>query len=201
MRRLIALTILATLIAPAAHAAIDPDPDGIGVYFDLNADVYEIAMGPSVPFNAYIIVTNPTGTGIQGYEFSRIITVPPGMEGMFFTLVEIWHGYNDIHPVEPPGLGNDFMISFGTPIPATPTVTLVTWQFMLLAPMIVDFYLGPSSGEFGTNGLLVYESPTGPVPLHVSSGDPALRVATVNGTGVVPVTMTSFGSLKALYRR
>lgn len=200
MRMFITALILAFLAAPNAHAVVDPDPDGIGVYFDLDADVYEITVGPGTPFHAYAILTNPTGSGVRGYEFSCIFSTPPGMEGWLFKLQEIWHGFNEILPVEPPLMGPNFMIGFGTPIPAAPTVKLVTWQFMLLTPMVVDFYMGPSTGEFGTRGLLVYESPAGPVPMHVSSGDPDLKVATVNGTGVVSVTPTSYGSLKALYR-
>ncbi|MEN8007302.1 MAG: hypothetical protein ABFS42_09830 [Candidatus Krumholzibacteriota bacterium] len=204
MRKLLALLFVAglfTLVVPSAHAIVDPDPDGIGVYFDLNADITEIMVPAAVPFYAYAILTNPTGGDIWGYEFSRIFSVPPGMEGMLYMLERIWHGVNDgITPVEPPDLGGNVMAGISPPLPVAPTVILVTWQFMLLTPMVVDCYVGPSTGDFGTTGRLVYETATGPVPMHVSSGDPALKVATVNGTGVVAVETTTFGALKALYR-
>ncbi len=200
MRKLIGILILASFIAPSAQAVVDPDPDGIGIYFDLNADIYQTVVGPSSPFDAYVILTNPTWAEILGYEFSRHISVPPGMEGMVIWLDRTWTGFNELLPVELPDLGDNVMLGMVAPLPTSPAVVLVRWQFMLLTPMVMDFYLGPSNGEFGTNGRLAYESEAGWVPMYVSSGDPGLLVATVNGTGVVPATSTTFGSLKALFR-
>lgn len=200
MKTLKALFILLTIFVSSAQATVDPDPDGIGVYFDAEADIHEIVVPVSVPFFAYVILTNPSAPEIMGYEFSATRAIPAGMETMVFVLDEIWHGYNEILPVEPPEQGGNFMIGWGTPEPTSPATILVTWQIMLLAPLVMDFHIGPSTGDFGTNGQLTYDTPTGPVSMHVSSGAPALPVATVNGSGIVPASSTSFGSLKALFR-
>jgi len=199
MRKLLALLMVAVLVAPAAHAVVDPDPDGIGVYFDLDANITETLATPAVPFNAYVILTNPTWAEIHTISFSFNINVPPGMEGSFFRLsYEVVLGCIDPTLVYHPLYG-DVICGGSDPIPGAPAVILLRWQFMLLAPMVADFYLGQSNMPDPAQQL-AYESESGWVPMHVSSGDPALKVATVNGTGVVPAVTTSFGSMKALYR-
>ncbi|MEN8007303.1 MAG: hypothetical protein ABFS42_09835 [Candidatus Krumholzibacteriota bacterium] len=198
MRNLILTLILATMAVPTAQAVVDPGPDGIGVYFDLDADITETVMTPSIPFAAYVILTNPTRAEIHAVSFSFTIVVPAGMESSLFRL-----SHEVIFSCIDPAL--DFHPLYGNvqcggdiPVPGSPTVILLRWQFVLLSTIPVDFFLGQIN-EPGPIPL-AYESEAGWVPMYVSSGDPALPVAKVNGTGVVPLTSTSFGNLKALYR-
>lgn len=198
MRKILALLIVAVLVAPAAHAVVDPDPDGIGVYFDLEADITETVVTPSVPFDAYVILTNPSRAEIHAISFSFNINVPPEAEASFFRLsYEVVFGcidpLLDFHPFY-----GDVWCGGTEPIPGSPAVVLLRWQFMLLAPVSAEFYLGQST--LSDPPPMAYESEAGWVPMHVSSGDPAQPVAMINGTGVVSSEATTFGRLKALYR-
>lgn len=198
MRFLLALLIITALAAPNASAVVDPDPDGIGVYFDLDAEITETIETPSVPFDAYVILTNPTRAEIHAISFSFNINVPPESEALFFRLsYEVVFGCIDPLLEFNPFYG-DVWCGGTVPIPGSPAVVLLRWQFMLLAPVSAEFYLGQSI--LSDPPTMAYESEAGPVPMNVSSGDPALPVAMINGTGVVTSEDATFGSLKALYR-
>ena len=57
MKKLVVL-LLVSLMAASAFAVTDPDPNMIGVYFDTDANDNCMIVGPSTPFNAYVILTN-----------------------------------------------------------------------------------------------------------------------------------------------
>ena len=87
--KLIPTILIATiLITSSALAVVDPDPDGVGVYFDLGADFTESVVGTNFPIFVYVILTNPTGAEIQGFALSYRLVVPAGMEGLVFRLAE-----------------------------------------------------------------------------------------------------------------
>ena len=72
---------------------------------------------------------------------------------------------------------------------------------MLLAPMGLNFYLGPYSVQSVEDGLPAYVGIGNVIyPLGVSSGDPGLPVASVNGCNAVTVEGTTFGGVKCLFR-
>ena len=205
MRTQMALLILFALSASQASAVTDPHPNGIGVYFDLNADTWQVWSGPNIPINTYVILTIPTGEEILGYEFAYRISVTPGMENMFFRLGMEFPDFvpTDINLPNYEIFGDEVAVGPFAPahMSGSSAVVLLTWQFMFLSPaMEVEFFLGPTSGEGPTQGQLAYYSEAGIVPMHPSSGNHLLPVAMVNGEGVVPTTETSFGSLKALFR-
>jgi len=58
------------LFAGNVMATVDPDPDGIGVYFDMDGDVYcTTTAAPFANVVAYLLATNITATsGISGWE-------------------------------------------------------------------------------------------------------------------------------------
>ena len=198
MRFLPAFLIITALAAPNAHAVVDPDPDGIGVYFDLNADITETMASPSLPFWTYVILTNPTRAEIYSISFSFNIVVPPGTENSIMRVSQVVD-FICIEPAVFHPLYGDVVCGGDVPIPGSPAVVLLSWMFMLTDTIPVDFYLGQSNMPDPAQQL-AYESESGWVPMHVSSGDPALPVAMINGTGVVSAEATTFGRLKALYR-
>ncbi len=203
MRRLLILFILAAFSVPQASAVIDPDPNGIGVYFDLAADQNQTWAPANVPFFAFVILTNPTGDEIQGFEFAYHISVPPGMEALLLRLQMGWPPQVLLDLTLPiyDTFSDEIVGVTSTPIPASSAVILLTWQFLLLAPpMEAQFYLGPTCGEISSNGRLTFVSETGPVAMNLSTGGPDIPVAIINGDAVVPIASSSFGSLKALYR-
>lgn len=204
MRTHMALLILLALTVPQASAVADPDPDGIGVYFDMSADILQIMMEPGVPFFAHVILTNPSAGDLLAYEFSYRIEVPLGLESMFVRLGLLFPDFVPGDITLPFYDIFDDEIALGpfpsAHIPGSPAVLLLTWQFLLLVPMDASFYLGPTSGENGSTGQMAYETETGFVTMNPSTGNPEFPVATINGDWVIPVTETTFGSLKALYR-
>lgn len=196
MRILLAISLSAVFFLPQAAAVVDPDPDGIGIYFDLNADIVHTWVDPSVVFNAHVILTNPSATELQAFEFFYALTAPPGMEGLVFRL-SYWFPDcpNCLFVFE-----NEVVLGLPVPVPLANPHVLMNLQYLLLAPLDAQFFLGPTSGEPGTSGLLAYWSEAGVIPMNPSSGNPDLPVAMVNSEGVVPVEETTLGSLKALFR-
>ena len=198
MKNLIVL-VLISLMATSAFAVIDPDTDMLGVYFDLNADSNCLDMGPSIPFMAFVTITNPSATEVHGLEFGYNL-LNSGGPGTLFRLANIL-------PAGAVDLGNsvdlvvgDYVVGLASPLLGQAAVQFVTWQFMLLVPQTVEIFLGPSSIESIADGLPAYEIGGSILPLGLSTGGPATAVATVNGECVVAVDNASFGSVKSLFR-
>ncbi len=203
MKKLVVL-LLVSLMATSAFATIDPDPNMIGIYFDMNADVNCTAAAASTPFFAYVFVTNVSHDQVYGVEYGyRVETVPAGQDAMLFRLAEIL-------PAGALNVGNstdkmvgDYIMGFATPVPgAGANVLVATWQYMLLAPMGLDMHIGPAVVESIPDGLPSLEIGGVIVPLGVSTGDPSLGIpaATVNGDCPVAIENASFGSVKSLFR-
>jgi hypothetical protein len=171
----------------------------------VSGENWQMWAGASMSFFAYVILTNPTGKEILGYEFAYRISVSPGMEHLFFRLgmdfpafvpIDITLPYYEIF-ADDVALGQ----FAPAPMPGSPAVVLLTWLFMLLSPALeVELFLGPTSGDGVTDGRLAYDTEAGPVTMNVSTGNPEFPVATVNHECILPVTETTFGSLKALFR-
>ncbi len=198
--RILVLVFAISVAGTCGYATVDTDPDQVGVYFDINADQTCLSVGPSLPFNVYVVLTNPSQPEVFGYEFGYRVVVPPGAEGLVFRLQNLsgcWDWSGD------PWYESDYVCGLASPIPIVGSnAILVTWQFMLLVPDItMEFYLGPAAVESIADGLPAYANSDGIFPLGVSSGDVALPVAAVNtDCMVVAVEQMSFGELKRWYR-
>ncbi len=85
MKRLIPHTILIILlIAIPAAAQIDPDPDGIGIYADLEGLTNSVALEVGQPLEVYLLLTRPSQSGyLMGWQCG--IEVPEN--------VSIWGWY------------------------------------------------------------------------------------------------------------
>lgn len=186
-----------------SSATVNPDPDEIGLYFDINADTVCRSVAPNVPFYAYLIITNPSSAEVRGIEFSMCTEITGGSESQLFKLSEVWSsGFID------PAVVYDWCldgraIGFFDPVPQTgANVVLVRLQYMILVDMGVKFYLGPHPVETIADGLPAYLGlGDAVVPLRVSSSTPGLPVAAVNGDcDVVSVESRTFSGLKCLYR-
>lgn len=195
--------LLMYLLPAVAFATVDPDPDGIGIYFDTEATSVCATVTPAVPFSVYLVITNPTAAEVWGIEFTMCAEVVGGHQSHLFRLGDTWYTrFIDL------GLVYDWctdgrVVSFLEPAPRVgDQVVLVGVQYMLLADVGVDFFLGPHPAESVADGLPAYLDGNGTVvPLDVSSGDPRLPVAQVGGDcSVVPVATSTFGRLKATYR-
>ncbi len=203
MKKLVVL-LLATLVATSAFAVIDPDPDMVGIYFDVTADVHQLMTGPSIPFMAYFIATNPTPAEINAYEFGFSNVVPAGMEGMLFMLSSsmangVVSGV-DVGTHDP--LGGDYIVGLASALPATEATVLHSWQYMLLAEIPVEMYLFQSSKPSIDGVYPVLQDANGSILYQVgqSTGGPDTPVAVVNTETPIAVDNASFGSVKSLFR-
>lgn len=205
MKTLLVIFLVGLMALPVL-ATVDEDPNMLGVYFDLNADMPCLTVPASSPFFAYVIITNCTAAEVFGLEFGyEMVTNPPGQDPLLFRLAEIL-------PLGALNVGNsankmsgDYIMGLAAPVPGNgANITMVTWQYMLLAPIGLNIYLRSAIPESIPDGLPAMEIGGLIVPLGLSTGHPneGLPVATVNGgqCSVVATEEVSFGSVKALFR-
>ena len=201
-RNLVIVSVLALVLWVNAMAITDPDPDSIGIYFDQNADVADILVGPSVPFIAYVIITYPTEQEISGFEFGYNFHVPAGREASFYRLInDLPEGATDMGNNGDP-LNGDYVVALAEPLPDGSTVIVVTWMFMLLENFAADLYLEAADNSIHGNGYPSYDAQGSSIGLKYSGacwGDGNL-VAMINTFCPMDVESSSFGSVKSLYR-
>jgi hypothetical protein len=193
---LVALLCLSSL----ALALPDQSPDVMGIYFDTDYLSAEISAPINTPFIAYAVLSNPTQAAISGFEFGYNHWVRPEHEASVFMLATYFpEGVVIINPPFDPMEGS-YSISLPTPIPASETVVLLSWQYMLVAPNVVmHFFLTEADSPTLPGGLPVYWGPDG--------ARQAGHAGTCFGTGArtneycpLPTEPHSWGTLKGLYR-
>ena len=199
MKKLVVL-LLVSLMAGSAFAVQDSDVNSIGVYFDLTADTNALTIGANTPFNAYVCITNPSEAEVHGLEFGYEVVVPAGMSGLIFRLA------NNL-PAGSVDIGNnasifsgDYVTGLAQPLAGTASVPFVSWTFMILAPMSLDFYITESQIPSLPQGGPAYEAGGYIVGLSQSTGGSTYPVARVNGEAPVAVETASFGTVKSLFR-
>ena len=194
MKKLL-VTLAIVCLAGTAFAQVDPDPNGIGVFFDTEGTVYcHEFIGGAV--TAYVIITNPSqDAGIGGYEFHVTAALPAGNYDTGWTL--------------PAGALNvsaapDFVVGMGSPLPYAPAVVVAQWGLLMFAAGCMEFYVGPADTP-SMPGVPLYADGLNPgllVPLQVSSGSAELPVAQLNCGEciVIGAEDATFGSVKAMYK-
>ncbi len=191
------------LLSTSAYAVLDPDPDVLGVYFDLTADQNSIEVGENTPFNVYFVITNPSADFVHGWEFGyEFVSAVPDM---LVRLEErLYYGEDGLGPVN---LGTswdltsgDYIVGLSSPLPGQPATVCMRWQCMLTAPTTIEIFLGPSGIESINDGMPAYEIGGTILPLGLSTGGPETAVATINALAPVGVESASFGSVKSLFR-
>jgi len=172
---------LPILVAPAFAVPVDPAPDHIGVYFDTGATMTTLSVPTSAPFNAYVIITNPTATNLWGLELGYSVVVPPGFEASYTRL-------SATIPSQSVDLGNsidfaqgDYTIGLASPMPSSAAVVFLTWQFVVVDDFPMEFFLGPAATQSLGFDLPAYAGDSTTLSLGLSSGSVNIPVATVNG--------------------
>jgi hypothetical protein len=221
-----AVLLLVGMVATASFATIGPANDSFGVYF--NSTATRTCRGSPIattPVTAYLMLINPT-TQVAGFEIAYKIT--GWMEGQvedpdtgdmldqgFVRTQQTIVNSGLVVDLGNSTLGNvgSFAIRYGTPRPAVPIMTMVTWKFMNMG------FMGPDPGlHFYLTGLKTLASPgAGGWPM-IDGGAPdnSMRRATVSsGSLTLPVAETNtnltggcqvadensgFGSVKSLFR-
>ena len=199
MKNLVTVACLCALLIACgtAFAQLDPDEDGIGVYFDPCACVNCVPMEAG-PQQGYIVITHPTSqeAGVGGWE-AQI-----WCEGPAVITATLYEGQS-INFLNPP----DYVVGLGTPLYNPfmyPAVVVATLEFLITdtsAP--VNFYI---------NGIYKHSLPERVpcyldgadyniiIPLQQPTGGPDIPVATINGACAVPTETVSWGEVKSLYR-
>lgn len=185
-------------IAGCAFAQVDPEPDGIGIYFEMGGVVRETTTTVSFEaVTAYLLITNPgSADPISGWE--AVVGVDGSTVAPSWTLAI--------------GMDNDpdpwiFDVAIGPSplLPAGPTVLLATWTGFVMNPAdLVAFTVTgvPGSPSFPDSPGYFTEWIVPQLhPLHVTNcaGD---IVAMVNGicTDTVGNEDMAFTTLKTLFR-
>ncbi len=199
--KLLLTTLVIALLATSASAILDPDPDGIGIYFDENADI--VCTETMIPFEqvtAYLLATNiSAASGISGWE-AYIWTTGAAPVAPSWTLA----GGLDVDPTL-----EGFQVGIGTvaALPWAPAIVLATWSGFMMAPTdAMSFFVSgvPGSVSFPHSpGYAAGDNAGDLREFQVSSGTGLdLPAAMINSLicGVVANEDLTFSHVKSLYR-
>jgi hypothetical protein len=198
MRKLVLALFLLSAMAGVAQAQLDPDDDGIGVYFDPCACNNCITMDTGAQ-RGYLVITHPTSpAGVRGWECKLWADGP-----IFITGVTLLG--QTVNVGTPP----EYMV--GT---AAPLINPYIYPAVVIA--IIDFFVADTTapGRFFIDGIRFHSLPekqpayldgsdTAIIKkLQQSTGGAAFPVAVVNGNceGVVAIEGETWGGVKALFR-
>jgi hypothetical protein len=196
--KFLAAAALAVIVfaAPVLADPIDPDEDGIGVYFDPCACVNCVPMAPGIQYG-YIVITHPTSPqGVGGWEASLSWDGP--------AVLSNWElAGSAINFLTEP----NFYVGLGAPIinPFTyPAIICARFQLELLDnTQPVNFYIDgvyAPSLESGQPAYLDGADYEIIKPLQQPTGGPDIPVATINGDCAVATQDVTWSAVKSLYR-
>jgi hypothetical protein len=194
-----ALVLVAVLLMAAnGFAQLDPDDDGIGVYFDPCACVNCITMDTGSQ-TAFLVITHPTSpAGVAGWE-AKMWLEGPGLIGN----VDIELGTQAINVGTPP----EYKV--GT---VDPQINPYTFPAIVVG--VIDFIIFDTAApvQFFIDGIR-FHTYFEQVPAYLdgaditlvkklqqSTGGPQFPVATINGDCAVSTETESWGGVKALFR-
>jgi hypothetical protein len=185
------LGILALLltVGSSAWAQLDPDPDGLGVYFDQAANLVTTTAESGQNVTAYLIGTHLSLPGDLGYWQARLC--PWGPAEIHGNPVNSYN-YNMNMPGDP--CWSCYAMAMDPAVPAQDITILAELQIMLWEggdPVLIFIQDEAAYGIFGSG------EETGFRP---SSGSWDLPVATINGPAPVAAVSRTWDSLKTLYR-
>lgn len=197
MRKLLFALFILPALAGGAFAQLDPDDDGIGVYFDPCACNNCITMDVGL-HRAFLVITHPTSPqGVHGWE-AKLTTTGP----MFLTNVDLIG--NNVNVGILPG---EYIVGIVTPL-----INPFTYPAVVIA--VLDFYLSSTAtpAQFFIDGVFFHSLPE-KVPAYLdgsntnvikelkqSTGGRTFPVATINGDCAVAIEGETWGGVKALFR-
>ena len=198
MKKLLAFTAILAL-STVAMAQLDPDPDGMGIYFDMDATITCVENDPGMaPVEVYLLLTNPSGPTVGAWECD----IPEDVEAY---IAGIWVMANDGLNT---GSGTEYQVGLGlVPFPVEGNVFLLASRSMLFLGLETDhavFSLGGVAGSQsfpgGEPGYLVDLGIL--VPCQVPFGVLGGETAWVNMPGscnIVANDDMTWGEVKSLY--
>jgi hypothetical protein len=197
MKKLLVLVAAALLISGNSFAQLDPDDNGVGIYFDPCGCCLPCVTLPEGEAYAWLVITHPSApAGIGGWE-CRI-----EVEGPAAILSWNFEGQDPINFTQEP----NFLVGLSAPLinPFTfPTVVVMEIHFLVMdVQPPIEFFLEPNWTP-SIDGELVYADGANPNELIImrqSTGGPGEPVAVVNGDCPVANEDATWGQVKTLYR-
>jgi len=190
--------LVLVLSATSVFAQVDPDPNGIGIYFDQGATVNStvIAEGTDV-VNAYLVLTNPSLEGNLDYWYCYVSTYLDDPNQGASIAGHPVNGTNIIVSNMPGSSSWGFRVFPYSEPPLEATFTTVLAELEIL---IFDFNSPIYLYVRGSGDEVVYSVGTESASMNPSSGSWDLPVAVINGEAPVATESQSWGQLKSLYR-
>jgi hypothetical protein len=151
-------------MASSAFAVADPDPDGIGIWFDMTADTnfMEVPANSMVP--TYLIISNASVPSIAGWECEIFWDTAAAM------VLGSWtYNGSALNIYGPP----QFAVGLAEPIMTGPATLLVSFTLFVLNPAGTLFTVGPAPDPSTPDN----------VPLYVDGDDFNHLVLLQNATG------------------
>jgi hypothetical protein len=184
------------VVAGPALAQIDPTPDGLGIYFDIDGTINclpDVTPGEYGPGFMYLMITNPSEpSGISGWELQLVFDS--------CLLVTDW-GYQA--GAINSGTEPDFYVTQPTPLPSAATVILLDMTFYVLCSDCALMYIYPPPVQHVPD-FPAYSAGNDPnewFALHQSTGGSQFPVAAINCIcDVISNDNATWGSLKTMYR-
>ncbi len=191
------ILLMALALVSVASAQLDPEPDGMGIYFDMGGtEVCYSTMAPFESVTAYLLLTNMSNPdGIDSWEASLEVIGNPVAPQWFSAFCPI-------------SIDNPMILHCGPgpALPAAPVVVLATWTGFVQSPTdVIEFQI---SG-IDENTPPRYWAPGWIVPndAHVfmpfppeGPGRPSAFIAPPEQCHPLSGDDATFGTLKALYR-
>jgi hypothetical protein len=198
MKKLLVLMAV-VLLASGAMAQIDPDDNGMGVYFDTEGTVVcKTTAAPFESVNAYLLITRPTDTaGVSGWEAAVTIGGAPVAPSWALAA-----------GLDVDSSASGFQVGIGVApaaLPAAPAVLLATWTGFVMQPTdVVTFTVSDVPGSVSFDGTPGYGSGADAgllIPLQVSTGFPYVVCAQINGAcDIVANDEMSWSSVKTMFQ-
>jgi len=195
MKKLMLLVGMLLFVSNLASAQLDPDYNGLSVFFDAQTPV-RCQMVPTGLKTVYLVATNLSQVaGLSGWE-GRVYCDNPAWMFLSATV----HGNGPINILTPP----DFMVGLYSPMESRPFMLLVSLQFFVqnLAP--TPFRVGQCSSP-STPGAPCYADGVDPgilVRFVSPAADWSLPVAWANSPdcNIVQIQDETWGGVKGMFK-
>ena len=181
-----------------AFAQLDPDDDGIGVYFDPSAAGSNCVFLAPGSYRCFVVVTHPTAqrAGVGGWEAK----IWP--EGPAIVTNTTFEG-NSLNFLSPP----EYLVGIQVPLYNPymyPAVVVAYFDYVLLDDAEpVYWYIDAIYRHSLPEPVPAYldgDDYNIIIPLQQPTGGPTIPVASINGECAVPADDVSWGEVKTLFR-
>lgn len=134
MKKLLVLG-LTLLMASTAMAQVDPDPNGIGLFFDMGTYTTRCGSAASGMLPLFLVASNiETPGGLGGWEAQVRLN---GAGLMFLSAVLAGQGPINLYTAP------EFQVGLGVPMDFAPNLLLATINYFVMAATPATFYIEP----------------------------------------------------------